>query len=403
MTVPRARQATTASFASRAMTRAAILILLASSCSGSPAPPENGTTGQVQVTLQEVATGLQRPVYLTAPANDERLFIVEQAGRVRIVKDGQLLPQPFLDITSLVTDLGGMGDERGLLSIAFHPSYASNGFFYVNYTAQGTGATQVVRYARSGNPDVADPASSKVILSQTQPAGNHNGGHLLFGPDGMLYIPLGDGGGSGDQQNNAQTLSTLLGKLLRIDVDGGDPYAIPAGNPFAGQAGARPEIWARGLRNPWRASFDRGSSLLFVADVGQNSWEEVNAVNRSTAGLNYGWRIMEGTNCFNASSCDQSGLTLPVHTYPTSGGNCAVTGGYVYRGSAIPQVVGHYFFTDYCKGGLRSLRVVNGTAQDVREWNVPTTGNVSSFGEDSSGELYVVGHGGTVWRIVRSE
>jgi glucose/arabinose dehydrogenase len=376
----------------------ALVLLLAVACGKTDMPTgaENGSPAPVQLALQEVATGLQRPLYLTAPANDGRLFIVEQPGRIRIVKDGQLLPQPFLDISSRVSS----GGERGLLGLAFHPSYADNGVFFVNYT-DNSGDTRVERYTRGDNPDVADPGSGALVLAVDQPFGNHNGGQVLFGPDGMLYIPLGDGGSGGDPQNNAQTLSTLLGKLLRIDVNSGNPYAIPPDNPFIGQAGARPEIWAYGLRNPWRTSFDRGSNLFFIADVGQNRHEEINAVDRTIAGLNYGWRIMEGSSCYNASSCDRSGLTMPIHTYPTSGGNCAVTGGYVYRGPSIPEIAGHYFFTDHCAGGLRSLRFAEGNAQDVREWDVGSTGNVSSFGEDAAGELYVVGHGGTVWRIVK--
>ncbi|HEX6251092.1 MAG TPA: PQQ-dependent sugar dehydrogenase [Gemmatimonadaceae bacterium] len=376
----------------------ALALVLAIGCAGPDVitPEEAGPPPPVELTLQEVATGLQQPVYLTAPPGDGRLFIVEQPGRIRIVKDGQLLSQPFLDITSLVSS----GGERGLLGLAFHPSYPGNGFFYVNYT-DDSGDTRVVRYTRSANPDVADPASASLVLAVDQPFGNHNGGQLLFGPDGMLYIPLGDGGSGGDPQNNGQSLNTLLGKLLRIDVNSGSPYAIPPDNPFVGQQGARPEIWAYGLRNPWRTSFDRGSNLYYLADVGQNTEEEVNAVDRTVAGVNYGWRIMEGSRCYNSSDCDRTGLTLPVHTYSTSGGNCAVTGGYVYRGASIPEIAGHYFFTDHCRGGLRSLRVVNLAAQDIRQWDVGSTGNVSSFGEDAGGELYIVGHGGTVWRIVR--
>jgi glucose/arabinose dehydrogenase len=367
-----------------------------------PTPTQDEPLQPLSLALQQVVSGLARPVYLTAPAGDDRLFVVEQAGRIRIVSNGQLLAQPFLDITAKVTNLGGMGDERGLLGLAFHPQYASNGFFYVNYT-DVSGNTRVERYTRGASTDAADPASATLILGVTQPFSNHNGGHVMFGPDGMLYIALGDGGGGGDPQGNAQSLGTLLGKLLRIDVNG-NPYAIPPDNPFVARAGARPEIWASGLRNPWRNSFDRGGRLLFVADVGQNREEEINAVDRESGGVNYGWRIMEGSTCFSPSTnCDQSDLTMPVHTYATSGGNCAVTGGYVYRGSAIPGAAGIYFYSDYCRGGLRSLRVVNGVAQDLREWDVGSTGNVSSFGEDAQGELYVVGHAGTVWRITQAQ
>jgi hypothetical protein len=385
------------------MKRFAAFLLLACSGSNTPTPSEDGNNANLRLALQTVVTGLDRPVYLTAPANDDRLFIVEQRGRIRIVKNGQLLTQPFLDITDRVTVLGGLGDERGLLGLAFHPSYASNHFLYVNYTDRA-GDTRVERYTTSANPDIADPASAKLILFQDQPFDNHNGGHLLFGPDGMLYIPLGDGGSGGDPNNNGQTLTTLLGKLLRIDVDRGDPnpYAVPSDNPFVGRSDARGEIWALGLRNPWRMVFDRQANLLFIADVGQNREEEINAVSRTASGLNYGWRIMEGSSCFISTPCNQAGLTLPVHTYPTSGGNCAVTGGFVYRGTSIPELVGHYFFSDYCGGGVRSFRFVSGTEQSVRDWEITSTGNVSSFGEDSRGELYVISHSGNVSRIVRA-
>jgi glucose/arabinose dehydrogenase len=379
------------------MKRFAAVLLFACSGSDTGAPPSNGSNPDLHLALQSVVTGLQRPVYLTAPTNDNRLFIVEQPGRIRIVRNGQLLSTAFLDIVNRVASSG----EQGLLSVAFHPSYSSNRFFYVNYTDLA-GDTRVERYTASANPDVADPASAKLILFQDQPFNNHNGGHLLFGPDGLLYIPLGDGGSGGDPQNNGQTLTTLLGKLLRIDVDRGDPYAVPSNNPFVGRSDARAEIWALGLRNPWRMAFDNQSNLLFIADVGQGSQEEINAVPRTAAGLNYGWRIMEGNSCFNPNPCNSSGLTLPVHTYPTSGGNCAVTGGFVYRGSAIPELVGHYFFSDYCGGGLRSFRVASGTVQSFRDWEITSSGNVSSFGEDSRGELYVISHSGNVSRIIRA-
>ena len=371
-------------------------MLLACSDSNTPAPPPPDDSN-LRLALQSVATGLERPVYLTAPANDDRLFIVEQPGRIRIVKNGQLVTQPFLDIVSRVSSSG----ERGLLSVAFHPAYTSNRFFYVNYTDLA-GDTRIERFTASANPDVADVASAKLILFQDQPFANHNGGHLLFGPDGLLYIPLGDGGSGGDPQNNAQTLTTLLGKLLRIDVDRGDPYAVPSNNPFVGRSDARAEIWALGLRNPWRMAFDRQSNLLFIADVGQGSQEEINAVPRTAAGLNYGWRIMEGSSCFNPNPCNSAGLTPPVHTYPTSGGNCAVTGGFVYRGTVIPELAGQYFFSDYCGGGLRSFRVVSGAVQGLRDWGITSAGSVSSFGEDARGELYLISHNGNVSRIVRA-
>ena len=266
-------------------------------CGSAAAPPGS----QVQLAVQVVASGLESPVYLTAPPGDARLFVVEQPGRIRIVKDGQLLAQPFLDIQSVVRS----GGERGLLSVAFHPRYGANGYFYVDYTDQD-GNTQVVRYSvTAGNPDLAEASSARTILSVAQPFANHNGGLLAFGPDGMLYVGMGDGGSGGDPMGNGQNLNTLLGKLLRIDVDGGDPYAVPADNPFAGERGIRGELWAFGLRNPWRYSFDRASGLLYIADVGQNAWEEVDVSPAASAARNYGWNTMEGTHCYAASTCNR--------------------------------------------------------------------------------------------------
>ncbi len=355
-----------------------------------PPPPADA------VAVERVIGGLSNPIHLAAPPGDARLFIVEQAGRIRIIRNAQVLATPFLDIRTLVQS----GGERGLLSMAFHPAYATNGFFYVNYT-DGNGDTQVARYTRSPDPDVADPSSAKTILSVAQPFGNHNGGLVQFGPDGMLYIGMGDGGSGGDPMNNGQMLSTLLGKLLRIDVDGGDPYGVPPSNPFVGQTGARGEIWAYGLRNPWRFSFDPPDSRLYVGDVGQNRREEVNAVPAASAGVNYGWKIMEGTLCFSPSTnCNQTGLTLPVLDYPTGSEGCSVIAGYVYRGSAIPSVVGHFFYSDWCGGWLRSFRLVGGAATDRREWNVGAIGRVVSFGRDGAGELYVMSDDGNVHRLV---
>jgi glucose/arabinose dehydrogenase len=364
-------------------------------CSSDTGTGPSPLPGNFTIQLIEVASGLSNPLYLTSPRNDSRLFVVEQAGRIRIIKSGQLLAQPFLDIASRVSS----GGERGLLSVAFHPSYAANGFFYVNFTDLA-GNTRVERFKVSSNPDVADVASSKLILGVTQPFANHNGGLNVFGPDGMLYIGLGDGGSGGDPQGNGQRTNTLLGKILRIDVDNGDPYSIPSGNPFARQGGL-PEIWAYGLRNPWRFSFDRTSGLLYVADVGQGSIEEVDVVPANRAGVNYGWNIMEGSSCFSSSSCSSTGLERPVFEYNHSGGACSVTGGYAYRGTAIPELVGHYFYSDYCLGFLRSFLYANGAATDQRNWDVGTIGSVTSFGEDASGEMYVVVQQGRVYRIDR--
>ncbi len=357
----------------------------------------DGDPSEFRLETEVVASGLSSPVYVTAPPGDPRLFVVEQAGRVRIVEDGQLLGVPFLDITDRVRS----GGERGLLSVAFHPDYASNGFMYASYT-DDNGDTRIERYSVTGDASVADPGSSKPILSVDQPFGNHNGGLIVFGPDGKLYIGLGDGGSGGDPQGHGQNTNTLLGALLRIDVDAGDPFAVPADNPFVGDPNGRDEVWAYGLRNPWRFSFDHEAGNLYIADVGQNSWEEVNAVRASDAPLNYGWNAMEGAHCFAVDPCDDLDFILPVLEYGHSDG-CSVTGGYVYRGAAIPEIRGHYFYSDFCSGFLRSLRFVGGAVSDQREWDVGDLGRVLSFGEDAAGELYILSADGRVLRLVAGD
>ena len=344
------------------------------------------------VRLQPLATGLESPVYVThAGDGSGRLFVVEQAGVIRIIRNGRLLARPFLDVRSRVIS----GGEMGLLSVAFHPQYASNGRFFVNYTANSDSLrTVIAEYRVSDAPDVAGRAE-RVLLEIAQPYRNHNGGLNLFGPDGMLYIGMGDGGSGGDPHNNGQRLDTLLGKLLRLDVNGEAPYGVPRDNPFVGRAGARGEIWAYGLRNPWRFSFDRATGRLFLADVGQNRWEEINLLEK---GGNYGWRLMEGAHCFNPETgCSTTGLILPIAEYGRELG-CSVTGGYVYRGTRIRDLVGRYLFSDYCTGRLWSLRESGG--RWVMEELRATGLTVSSFGEDQAGELYVVDHRGTVYQIV---
>jgi glucose/arabinose dehydrogenase len=358
-----------------------------------PVDPGAGTGLPSGLRLSEVASGLERPVFLTAPPGDPRLFVVEQPGRVRVIEDGRLLATPFLDIASRVSS----GGERGLLGLAFHPDFASNGLFFVNFT-DPRGDTRIERFRVGADRNRADPASAKLILGIAQPFANHNGGMLAFGPDRKLYVGMGDGGSGGDPHGHGQNPGTLLGAMLRLDVDAGDPYAVPADNPFVGRAGARPEVWATGLRNPWRFAFDREAGMLYVADVGQNQWEEVSAVDAARGGLNFGWSIMEGAHCFRADSCDRAGLTLPVLEYPRSEG-CSVTGGYAYRGAAMPGLRGHFFYSDYCRGWIRSFRLAGGEAVDRREWEVGAVGSVSSFGEDSRGELYVLAHGGAVYRL----
>jgi glucose/arabinose dehydrogenase len=347
---------------------------------------------------QQIVEGLASPVYLTAPKNDQRLFIVEQPGRIRIVKDGAILATPFLDITDRVVS----GGERGLLSLAFDPAYATNGRFYVYYTG-AQGDIFVDRFTVSADPDVANTASDRVLTIQHRVNSNHNGGLLLFGPDGMLYLGTGDGGGAGDVPNNAQNIDVLLGKILRLDV-ATLPYTIPAGNPFSGQPGAD-EIWAYGLRNPWRFAFDVPPDgtppQLYIADVGQGAREEVDVADASAGGRNYGWRTMEGTQCYNPSSgCNQAGLTLPILDYDHSQG-CSITGGFVYRGAAIPEVRGLYFYSDYCSGWLRSFRLSGGLAVDQRDWAFTNIGNVTSFGVDAAGELYMLSASGRAYRVVK--
>jgi len=355
--------------------------------------PRDGNDPTMALTV--VASGLTHPLWLTAPPGDPRLFIVEQPGRIRIVRDGQLLPRPFLDLTDRVLD----GGERGLLSVAFHPRYRDNGFLYVNYT-DVNGDTRVERYHVTGDPDVADPGSGHLVLFVKQPYANHNGGLVLFGPDGKLYVGMGDGGGGGDPHGNGQNRAALLGKLLRLDVDAGDPYSVPTDNPFVGVRGARPEIWALGLRNPWRFCFDREASLLYIADVGQNHWEEIDVAPAGRGGLNYGWNVMEGNHCYRAPLCDRDGLQLPVLEYSHREG-CSVTGGFVYRGSDLPELRGHYVYGDYCSGWVRSFRVQGGAAVDARRWNLGDVGQIMSFGEDARRELYLLSDNGRAYRFTR--
>lgn len=350
------------------------------------------------ISLEPVVGGLDHPVSVTH-AGDARLFITEQPGRVRIFDGTRLLPEPFLDIRPLVL----YGGEQGLLSVAFDPDFATNGFFYVDYTARaGNGDTVIARYSvSSSDPNRADPASARVLLTIDQPFVNHNGGQLQFGPDGFLYIGMGDGGSGGDPGNRAQNLNELLGKLLRIDVRNTSGYTVPASNPFVGHAGARGEIWAYGLRNPWRFSFDRTTGDLWIADVGQGDWEEIDFQPASSiGGENYGWRRMEGTHCFNPSTnCGDVSFVLPVLEYGHDDGACSITGGYVYRGARYPRLVGTYVYGDYCNGRIDgATRLSNGsiTARTLLD----TDFAISTFGEDVAGELYVADYdAGTLYHI----
>jgi glucose/arabinose dehydrogenase len=339
------------------------------------------------------------PVHVAqAPGDRSRLFVVEQGGTIRVVRNGRTLRTPFLDLSDRVRS----GGEQGLLSIAFAPDYASSGFFYVYYTDRD-GDTRVVEFRRGSSRDRADRGSARQLLFQSQPEANHNGGLVLFGPDGHLYVGLGDGGGGFDQHGrigNGQDLGTWLGKILRIDPrpSGGRPYGIPAGNPFAGRSGAKPEIYWWGLRNPWRFSFDRRTGDVSIGDVGQNEIEEIDFLRRGTGvGANFGWRAWEGTNRVDDDVTVRNHVR-PVLEYSHAGGGCSVTGGYVVRDPRIPALQGRYVYADYCAGRLQTARLRLPRARDRRALNLTVPG-VTSFGEDLAGRVYVVSQQGPVYRI----
>lgn len=372
------------------------VVLMSTACGsdGEPAPPPGG----LALTLAPVATGLDFPLFLTAPTGDARLFVVEKGGLIRVVKGGSVIATPFLDLSALVSS----GSEQGLLGLAFDPQYGANGRFFVSYTNRD-GNNVLASYQVSVDADQADAGSNVIRLTVDQPYDNHNGGHIAFGPDGYLYLGIGDGGSGGDPQGHGQDRNDLLGSILRLDVSGATGYAVPASNPLVGVAGTRDEVWNWGLRNPWRFSFDRSTGDLYIGDVGQGAREEVDvsaAASGGGKGLNYGWNIMEGMQCYDASSCDMTGLTLPVLDYTHSDG-CSVTGGYVYRGTAIPALAGTYFYSDYCGGWVRSFRFAGGAVTEAGSWEaLAPGGGVPSFGEDGTGELYVLSDAGGVYRIV---
>jgi glucose/arabinose dehydrogenase len=352
--------------------------------------------------LQTISTSLDSPVFITAPAGDtNRLFIVEQGGLIRIfnLTTSSLLGTPFLDIRNLTSAVG----ERGLLGMAFDPQYSTNRRFYVYYT-NNDGDIVIAQYLRNaGDVNTADPIATTLLTVEHSAFSNHNGGMLAFGPDGCLYAGVGDGGSGGDPNNNGQNLNTRLGKLLRLNPDTGRPCGDVIINPFF-LIGA-PEVWSLGLRNPWRFSFDSQTGDLYIGDVGQNAREEINVSPAPNAGrgLNYGWRVMEGTLCFNPSSkCDTSGLTLPELDYPHLSGACSVTGGYVYRGPALGARNGTYFYADYCAGFVRSFRYQNGQLTEQTEWPLlsPPGGRITSFGEDAEGELYITTQGGGLFKFI---
>jgi glucose/arabinose dehydrogenase len=347
------------------------------------------------VSLGAKVAVVRKPTHVTnAGDGSGRLFITEQEGRILVRKDNAVSATPFLDIRDRVSCCG----ERGLLSVAFPPGYWEKRYFYVNYTDR-SGDTVVARYRTSQDSDRADPASEEVVMTVKQPFTNHNGGQLAFGQDGFLYIGMGDGGSANDPYGNGQNMGTLLGKLLRIDVESAArPYAVPGSNPFAGRKNVLPEIWASGLRNPWRFSFDRATGDLYIADVGQNRYEEVDVQPASSrGGENYGWNIMEGLHCFRSRTCDASGLVKPAMEYG-HGQGCSVTGGMVYRGRTFPQLAGTYLYGDYCSGRIWGLRR-QGDQWISREL-VKTKLSISTFGEDEEGEVYVADHSsGAIYRV----
>jgi glucose/arabinose dehydrogenase len=384
--------------------------LIACSDTSAPPPPPPPPPPAGAATLQGLGT-FTSPVFVTsppAPVDSGRLFVVEREGRVRLLRRDTLAARAFLDLRGKISAVS----ENGLFSLAFHPQYQANGRFYVFFTNLN-GDIRVVRYLVSANPDSADEAAADTILAvphplagTTLPFGNHHGGQLQFGPDGKLYVSLGDGGCCGDPLGNGQRKHTLNGKLLRLDVDGATGYVVPPDNPFVGDTSYAPEIWALGLRNPWRFSFDKETGDLYIGDVGDGSWEEVDVAPAGAGGgggggggkgANYGWNTMEGKHCYTGASCNQAGLVLPLVEYPHTEG-CSVTGGYVYRGTRVAALAGQYLFADYCSGFVRGL-LGDGSWRNLTTQLSPGTAIVS-FGEDARGDVYIVTLTGGVYRIV---
>jgi hypothetical protein len=371
-------------------------------CDGAAPTDGGGGPDTSTVTLTPVASGLTNPTFLTAPPGDTgRLFVLEQNGYVRIIKHGTLLATPFLDVHTLVSG----GSEQGLLGFAFYPDYATSGRFIISYTSPNgpmAGGTSVLaRYIVSADPDVATATPDRILLTIDQPYENHNGGMIVFGPDGFFYAGFGDGGSGGDPEGHGQDRTELLGSLLRLDVSGSAGYTIPPTNPYATSPSFRHELWNYGLRNPWRFSFDRQTGDLYIADVGQNAVEEVDvATAGGGGGENYGWNEVEGNQCYTGG-CNLADFAPPVITYDHSQG-CAIIGGYVYRGADIPELAGTYFYGDACNGWVRSFRMSGGNATAPMAWSALSGhGALQSFGEDARGELYLMTAGGGVYRIVK--
>ncbi len=365
-----------------------------------PAPTTTaGPSAPLQgLALEAVATGLHQPTVVTAPGGDPRVFAVERSGSIRIIDpEAGLLEDPYLNLRDRV---GANGIEQGMLGLAFHPDYATNGRLFVYYTDL-SGNRQLSEFSVSDDPNRADPEAENVLFELEQPPESsdtrHYGGAVVFGPDGYLYVSLGDGA---DSKNQGQNPDTFFASIVRLDVDSGDPYAIPSDNPFVSGGGAA-EVWAYGLRNPWRFSIDPVENLMYIADVGQERWEEVDIVSVAEGGYNFGWPLTEGTHCFSPSDCDMTGLTLPVFEYDHDEG-CSITGGYVYRGNEIPELAGHYFYGDWCGLWVRSFRYEGGAVTAEQDWSgdLVEAGQVNSFGVDGAGELYLANFEGTVFRVV---
>ena len=381
-----------------------VLGLVAAPAEAQECPAGPPVEGRPALATELVVTGLERPVGLASLPDDPRLFVVEQRGRVRILRRGALEATPFLDLAGRVDTTY----EGGLLGLAFHPEFATNGRLFVNYTAAGSGETRIAELRlRPDDPDRADPESEVVLLAVPQPFENHNGGALAFGPDGHLYAALGDGGAGGDPRGAGQRLDTPLGKILRLDVDAGVPFAVPLDNPFLDRPGAFPAIWALGLRNPWRISFDPATGDLYIGDVGQAQVEEIDVgLAAAGGGENYGWNVREGSLCFSPSlGCPSEGLTPPVLEYDHSDGSCAVIGGVVYRGCRMPGWAGTYFYADACSGFVRSFRLEGVTALEPLDWTLALSPNgeltgATTFGVDAAGEVYVATLSGALYRLI---
>ncbi len=368
--------------------------------------------------VELISSGFKKPVYLTAPNNQsDTLFIVEQIGRIKTIIHGKK-KKTLLEIMEKVHQSKMPGDERGLLGMALHPKFMENVKFYVNYVNRKVN-TIISSFTCDDQSLMAESSSEEIILNISQPYSNHNGGQLAFGPDGFLYVGLGDGGYAGDPDANGQNLETLLGTILRLNIDKEKPYSIPLDNPYFGHENVREEIFCSGLRNPWRFSFDVKTGDIYIGDVGQSSWEEINYISLNDAsGSNFGWNVMEGSYCYPIENvCNMDNLTMPIFQYPNNANyiktligwnqndaqGCSVTGGYVYRGDLIPTLQGRYFFGDYCTGKTWSFTIVNNELSDYAQWEIIGIKEdlyLSSFGEDGNGELYIINHTGSIYKII---